>query len=62
MEDGYEDYDDDNHSCWDHEAIDLLEGRACCYVCGSTRWLTSEQLRRELAIQAELDAVTEPPA
>ena len=55
FEDGYEGYEDDGHECWEYEDMDLLAGRACCRVCGAARWLTSEQLRRELALQAELD-------
>ena len=48
--------EDDDHECWEYEDMDLLVGRACCRICGSARWLTSDQLRRELALQAELDA------
>jgi hypothetical protein len=52
-----EDYDDptDYDPC-DHDQydVDILTGRAHCHRCGEAWWLTSDQLKEELKIQAEM--------
>ena len=49
-----DDYDDDREPC-EHEDydVDCLEGRAYCSRCGEAWWLTSEQLKHELQLQAD---------
>jgi hypothetical protein len=57
MDDDYEDDDDLPDDLCDHEDedIDILTGRGICPSCGNVRWLTSEQFKRRLALQAEAD-------
>lgn len=38
------------------EDVDILTGIATCDACGRSRWLTSEQLRERLKLEAELQA------
>ena len=52
-DDLYDLYDDE--PC-DHEDrdVDILTGRASCWQCGESWWLTDEQLRRELELNAQM--------
>lgn len=38
------------------EDVDILTGRAHCSICGSSRWLSSEELTRRLKVEAECQA------
>lgn len=53
-DDPYWDYDADD-PC-DHEShdVDILTGRAHCFRCGEAWWLTSDELKAELRINAML--------
>ena len=52
----YDDYEDDE-PC-DHEEceVDIMTGRASCWRCGETWWLSSDELKEELRLAAELAA------
>lgn len=54
-EDDYEYEPDDSPNDCDHvEAdVDILTGILSC-ACGYSTWLTTEELRREIALQAEM--------
>jgi hypothetical protein len=51
-DDGYVGPDDDC-DCMEAD-VDILTGRAHCLRCGNAWWLTSEALKRELELHAEL--------
>lgn len=55
--DDFDDFDDDYEDDWtcDHEGhdVDILTGRAHCFRCGHSWFLTSEELEYELKIHAE---------
>ena len=52
-EDEYDGFDDDfcDH---DDRDVDILTGRATCYRCGESWWMTDEQLRQEIRLAAEI--------
>ncbi|QRY69154.1 hypothetical protein JVX98_13425 [Ensifer sp. PDNC004] len=55
-------YDDDDFcDCEEYDA-DILEGRAHCYRCGRSWWLTDEQMRQEIRWQAEMMECAEESA
>lgn len=45
--------EDDFCDCTEYTA-DTLEGRAHCYRCGRSWWMSTEQLERELRWQVEM--------
>lgn len=55
--DYFYDVDDHDATC-DHEdyEVDILTGRASCWRCGETWWLSSDELKEELRLAAELAA------
>lgn len=55
-DDEYADYDDDLECDCMEEEIDVLDGRARCWQCGLSRWLSSEELTARLKLEAELQA------
>lgn len=55
-DDGFYDFysnEDDFCDCTEYD-VDILEGRALCYNCGRSWWLTNEQLSREIEWQCSM--------
>lgn len=52
-EDEIYDDEDDFCDCEDYD-IDLLEGRAHCFKCGRSWWMSAEEITRELRWQASM--------
>jgi len=52
-DDFYDDYEDDvcDH---DDRDVDILTGRANCWRCGESWWLSDTELKRELKLQADM--------
>jgi hypothetical protein len=46
--------DSEDCDCIEYD-VDILEGRAHCFVCGRSWYLTGDQLRAELKCSAERD-------
>lgn len=53
--DDFDDCDGEYDPC-DHEGhdVDVLTGRGHCWRCGEAWWLTGDQLRHELELNAKL--------
>lgn len=56
-----DEYDDRDDDVCDHEdyEVDILTGRAHCWVCGERWWQTSEELKRSLEAQATYDELND---
>lgn len=48
-----DDYDDDPCDHDDHDT-DILSGRATCYRCGESWWMSAAELKREIGLLAQV--------
>lgn len=50
--DEYDDHDQERDCCHEEYEADILTGRAICYLCGHAWWQTTEEIEREIELQA----------